>query len=263
MRIADRLRRGAVVPGLRDHRLVERDLAVEHVARDFEVGRAGSAGERLARRHRDHVGDAFGGEHAGGELGDRLHHLDMRQILKRPHLVLGQRGLAADVQDRALGAERRGDAGDGVGAAGAGGGDDAAELAGLAGVAVGGVRGHLLVAHVDDADAFIEAAVVDVDDVAAAEREDGVHTLVLQRLGDETAARNDVLVNRLPVQGIRGCRHGFLQCLLEVDSGVRRCAPGPAARGRPRCGAHAREGAWCARARGRRRDRRSSPRWPR
>ena len=85
-----------------------------------------------------------------------------------------------------------GDAGHRVGAAGARGGHDAAELAGLAGIAVGGVRRDLLVADVDDPDALVEAAVVDVDDVAAAQREDRVDALVLERLGREMAARDDV-----------------------------------------------------------------------
>jgi len=44
----------------------------------------------------------------------------------------------------------------------------AARLAGHARIAVGGVRRDLLVAHVDDLDAFVDAAVIDVDDVAAA-----------------------------------------------------------------------------------------------
>ena len=49
-----------------------------------------------------------------------------------------------------------------------------AGLAGDARVAVGGVGRDLLVADVDDLDALVDAAVVDVDDVAAAEGEDDV-----------------------------------------------------------------------------------------
>ena len=52
-----------------------------------------------------------------------------------------------------------------------------ARPAGDARVAVGGVRRGLLVPHVDDADALVEAAVVDRHDVAAAEREDEVDAL--------------------------------------------------------------------------------------
>ena len=120
--------------------------------------------------------------------------------------MLCQRALAADVQNRAFRAECGGDAGHGVGAARARGGDDAAELAGLAGVAVGRVRGDLLVAHIDDADALVDAAVVDVDDVAAAEREDGIDAFVLERLGDQVAAGDDARVTALPLQGVLGGR---------------------------------------------------------
>ena len=89
---------------------------------------------------------------------------------------------------------------------GPGGGDHAAELAGLARVAVGRVRRDLLVAHVDDADALIDAAVVDVDDVAAAQREDRVHAFVLERLGDQVAAGDHARVAALALQSIFGGR---------------------------------------------------------
>ena len=71
---------------------------------------------------------------------------------------------------------------------GPGGDDRAAGLAGDARVAVGGVGGDLLVADVDDLDALVDAAVVDVDDVAAAEGVDHVDALGLQRLGDQVTA---------------------------------------------------------------------------
>ena len=76
--------------------------------------------------------------------------------------MLRERALAADVQDRAFRAEGGGDPGHRVFiAAGPRRRHDAAKLAGLARIAVGGVRHrHLLVPHVDDADAFIDAAVI-------------------------------------------------------------------------------------------------------
>jgi hypothetical protein len=40
-----------------------------------------------------------------------------------------------------------------------------------------GMRGDLLVTYVDDADAFIDTPVVDVDDVAAAQCKDGIDAL--------------------------------------------------------------------------------------
>ena len=116
--------------------------------------------------------------------------VDMRQVLQRSHLVLSQRTLAADVQDRTFGAKRGGNARNRIREARPGGRDHAAELAGLACIAVGGMRGNLLMADVDDANPFIDAAIVDVDDVAAAKREYRVDALVLQRLGDQMAARD-------------------------------------------------------------------------
>ncbi len=88
---------------------------------------------------------------------------------------------------------------------GPGRGDDDAELAGLARVAVGRVRGDLLVPHVDDADALVDAAVVDVDDVAAAQREDRVDAFVLQRPRGQVAAGDDVGVAALLLERIVGC----------------------------------------------------------
>ncbi len=206
--------------GLRDHRLGYVDLAVEDVARDLEIGGARRAGEGLARRHRDHVGDALGRAHAGRELGDGPHDVDMRQVLERAHHVLAERALAADMQDRAFRAERGRDPGHGVHAAGPRRGHDAAELAGLARIAVGRVRRDLLVAHVDDADALVDAAVVDVDDVAAAQREDRVDALVLERLRHEVAARDDVGVARLLPQRIVGGRRFALggRCVCHVPA---------------------------------------------
>jgi hypothetical protein len=114
----------------------------------------------------------------------------MREILQRTHFVLRERALSADVQDGTFRTKCRRDARDRVGAAGSGGRDHAPQLAGLPRITVGRMRRDLFVPHVDDADVFVDAAVVDIDDVTTAEREDGVDTLVLERLGDQAAAGN-------------------------------------------------------------------------
>ena len=75
-------------------------------------------------------------------------------------------------------------------------------------IAVGRVRGDLFVAHVNDANTLIDAAVIDIDDVPAAQREDRVDTLVLQRLGDQVAARDHAGVAALALQSVFGGR-GF------------------------------------------------------
>ena len=128
----------------------------------------------------------------------------MRQILQPAHAVLGLRGLTADVQYRALRAERGRDPGDGVGAPRTGGGHHAPEPSGLARVAVRRMRRDLLVAHVDDLDALVDAAVVDVDDVAAAQGEDRVDPLAAKGLRDEVAAGDDVGVAALPGERVLG-----------------------------------------------------------
>ena len=128
----------------------------------------------------------------------------MRQVLQSAHFPLVQRALPADMQHRAFRPKRGRNAGHRVGATRSGRRHHAAELAGLAGIAVGRMRGGLLMAHIDDADACVEATIVDVDNVTAAQREDGVDTLVLQRLGDEMAAGDDVGVGALARQCIVG-----------------------------------------------------------
>src|ERR1700689_4356964 len=130
----------------------------------------------------------------------------MRPPLQRSHFEIDQGALPADVKNRALRPERRGDTRDRVGATGSGGRDHAPKLAGLTRIAVRRMRSDLLVAHVDDANAFIDATIVDVDDVTAAKSEDGVHTLVLQGLCDQMAAGNHARVAALALQGIFGRR---------------------------------------------------------
>ena len=203
-RVADRPRRRPVAPGLGDDRRVRRHLAVEHVARDLEVARPGSAREALARRHRHHVRDALGRRNGSRELGDGGRDVDVGKVLERAHLVLAESALPADVEHRALGAERGRDAGHRVGEPGPGRRHHAAEAPGLAGVAVRRVGRDLLVPDVDDADPLVDAPVVDVDDVTAAEGEDGVDPLSSQGAGDEMPARHDVAAPVLGGEGVGG-----------------------------------------------------------
>ena len=80
------------------------------------------------------------------------------------------------------------DAGHGVGDAGARHDHGDAEPAGEARPRVRGVRRRLLVADVDHADAVAEAGVVDRQDVAAAEREDGADALAGEDARDQLAS---------------------------------------------------------------------------
>jgi DNA-binding transcriptional MerR regulator len=161
-------RRALLAAAFAQDRRLERDVRVEDVAPDLQVRRTRRAGKCLAEGHGAHVRDALGCEDARRELRDRLHEVDVRQVLQRAHLVLVEGPLAADQQHRALRPQRVCDSGDGVGGARAGGDHGAAGPPRDARVSVRGVRRHLLVANVDDLDALVDAAVVDVDDVPAA-----------------------------------------------------------------------------------------------
>ena len=187
-RVADALRRRPVVAGLRDARFGTVDLGIEDVASNLQVRWAKSAVIALPEGHRDHVGDALGRVDARGELGDRLEDVDVGQVLQRPHAVLVERALAANEEHRALRPKCIGDAGDRVGGARPGRDDGAAGPAGHAGVAISGMRGHLLVTDIHHLDALVDASIVDVDDVAPAEGEDGVDPFRLQRPGHQVAA---------------------------------------------------------------------------
>jgi hypothetical protein len=123
--------------------------------------------------------------HGCGELRDGRHHVDVRQILQRAHLVLAQRALTADQQHRALGAERVRDTRHGVGRARSRGDHRTTRATGDACIAVSGVSCDLFVTNVDDVDALVHTSVVDVDDVAAAQREDHVDALGLEGFGDQ------------------------------------------------------------------------------
>ena len=103
-------------------------------------------------------------------------------------------------------AKRIGNAGHCIGRPRTGGNNRAAQIPGHARVAIGGVCGNLLVAHVDDLDTFIDAAVVDVDDMTATQREDRIDALGLQCFCNEMAAGNHARIAALALQSIFGCR---------------------------------------------------------
>ena len=132
------------------------------------------------------------------------------------HVLEQARRLAADDDHRDVGAPRGRDAGDGVGEPGPGGHDRDAGLPGDARPAVGRVRRRLLVAHVDDADALVEAAVVDRHDVPAAEREDVRHALLLERARDDPSSVHRHELGLLP--GISTAGSGAELDLLDVGN---------------------------------------------
>ncbi len=80
------------------------------------------------------------------------------------------------MQNRAFGAKRGSDAGNRIGAAGSGRRHHAAELSGLTCVTISRVCGGLFVAYVDNFYTFIETAIVDIDNMPAAEGKNGINT---------------------------------------------------------------------------------------
>ena len=82
--------------------------------------------------------------------------------------------------------------------------------------AVGGMRGGLFVAHVDDADALVEAAVVDRHHVPAAKGEDERHLLGAQRARHQPSAVNGP---HQSLSRLARCVRGTIQSALPQPQG--------------------------------------------
>ncbi len=102
----------------------------------------------------------------------------------------GGGALPTDDQHGCLRPESIGNAGDRISSAQTGGDDGDARLAGDARPGISGVRRRLLVPHVNDFNAFVEAAVVNVNNMPAAEGKNGFDTLSLQGTGHQMAPTN-------------------------------------------------------------------------
>ena len=102
----------------------------------------------------------------------------------------GGGALPTDDQHGRLRPESIGNASDRISSAQTGGDDGDARLASDTRPGVGGVRRGLLVPHVNDSDAFVEAAVVNVNNVPPAEGKNGLNTLCLQGTGHQMAPTN-------------------------------------------------------------------------
>ena len=162
------------------HQEVERHLE-EHRPRHVRL--------RDAERGVDVLGDASRLGHLHAPLRDGAHQRRRGPCPGASPCRGAAFGPAPPMHDeRDAGALRVRDRGDDVGDAGARGDGAHAGPPGHARVAVGRVAGGLLVAHVDDADALVEAAVVDRLDVPAAEREEVRRAVPLERLRDEPTA---------------------------------------------------------------------------
>src|SRR5207245_8754715 len=111
-------------------------------------------------------------------------------LLERPHVHLGGGSLSPDDQHRRLRPESIGDASDRIRSPRTSGHDGHARLTGDARPGISSVRRRLLVPHVNDADALVETAVVDVNNVSSAEGENGLDTFGLQGFRHQMATTN-------------------------------------------------------------------------
>src|SRR5690606_25190847 len=155
------------------------------------------------------LGDPVGLVAGVGPLRDRLHQADVVHLLERAAAQVGERTLAADHQDRRVGAPGVGHAGHAVGDARTGGDRRHADLAGVAArPGVGRVDGGLLVAHVHDPDAFVDAPVVERHDVAAGQGEHHLDARVLERARQDLAAVDGHGGLLVPLAGLGDAERG-------------------------------------------------------
>jgi hypothetical protein len=102
----------------------------------------------------------------------------------------GGGALPTDDQHGCLRPESIGNAGDRISSARTGGDDGDARLASDARPGIGSMRCRLLVPHVNDFDALVEAAVVDINNVPPAESKNGLNALGLQSASHQMAPTN-------------------------------------------------------------------------
>ena len=160
----------------------------EEIHRDLDEHRARAAGERGADRRRQYLGDLSRLGHGPRALGDGPQQRHLLGFLERPQPTQPQRRRSADEKQRAPRRVGVGHAGHGIGHAGSGRDDSHANVPRQPRVGVRRMGAGLLVAHVHDPDPLGHAAVVDGQDVAAAEREDVPHAGLLESPRDEVPA---------------------------------------------------------------------------
>ncbi len=126
-------------------------------------------------------------------LGNGLHEADVVHLLERAASKIDEGTLPADAENGGVRAPRVCHTRYGIRHPGPRRHHRHADLAGIQPrPRVRRVGRRLLVAHVDDADALVQAAVVDGHDVPAAQRENALHARILQRTRNEfTAVRHD------------------------------------------------------------------------
>ena len=90
------------------------------------------------------------------------------------------------------------------------------------------MRSNLLMTHINDANTFINAAVINVDNMPTTKGKDGIHTLGFQRLSNQAPSGDEICRLTLSCQGIlRGIRSYLVLCashyfLLPCRAGLSR-----------------------------------------
>ena len=174
--------------GQRGRRRRRIGLAEHVVEREVEERGTGMRGERGPHRLVDQPRDLLGVLRGRGELDQRTDERHVVDLLQRTLAPAKLRRAAAQDEQRRAVLRRRGDRAHPVGHARAGGQRADARRAGHLGPALGGERGRLLVAHVDDVDPLGPAAVVDREQMAAGQREQLGDAVRLEPRGDQPAA---------------------------------------------------------------------------
>ena len=152
--------------------LAGRGLGEEDVHRQLEVRRPARLGERVPEGGGHELRDPL---RVGAErrpLRDRPQERELVELLERSLLRLRERASAAEHDERRLRHERVRDGGDGAGDARPCGRDGDSAGPPHPAPCLGGVRGGLLVADVDDPHSLETAALVDRHHVPTRERED-------------------------------------------------------------------------------------------
>ncbi len=191
---------GSITRGERGVLVHQAGLDIE---RDIEEHRPAPAGEGVPGGDGDVVGEPRRLPGGRRQFGYRHEDRGMVELLETAGMLLADEVAAAEHQHRGarqVGVHHRRYQ---VGHPGGGGHRGDSEPSGQPGVGLGGVPGGLLVADVDDADAFFHAPVEDGDDVAPGEGEQGVDTLGPQRPGDEPPTVD--LCHSAPAGSWRGC----------------------------------------------------------
>ena len=202
-----------------DLRLVDRH--VEHVAREIEIDRPGLAVQRLLEGEVDLLRQALQVVDAVGVFNAALERLDLFDLLKHLAADLADRARAAERHDRAAVDQRVGEAGAEVEGRRAARRHAHAWPLRHARIALRHVGRTLLVACVDEPDAFLDARRLSVEHRSAHDEEDVLDALRLKAPGEDLVTRQ---FRHLGISSLVVCVSSFPR---KGDPGARRSSGCP------------------------------------